>query len=166
MELIDSIATVGTQAQRHSGSQLDLLRVRVGEMLSQDGSGSEITGILVDLRMTLNEIDPNQMGRPGTLRNLTSALPFVSRIASPMKVLQKIAIRYEPVSRQIEAIENKLREGQVLLTRDNVELRQVYAQLEEQRLPIQKNAYLGELLMVHLQALVEKTDDPAKVEKI
>ena len=132
MDLIDNVTNVGIQSQRSNGSQLELLRVRVGDMLSQGGSGGEITGSLGDLRMSLNDINPNELSRPGILRTLTSILPFVSRITPPMKILQKIAIRYEPVSRQIDGIEAKLREGRMVLTRDNVELRQVFEKVEEQ----------------------------------
>ena len=62
--------------QRSNGSQLELLRVRVGDMLSQGGSGGEITGSLVDLRMTLNDINPNELSRPCILRtfDINSAL--------------------------------------------------------------------------------------------
>ncbi len=166
MELIDSVTSVGIQAQRSSRPELDLLRVRVGEMLSQEGTGSDIAGSLVDLRMTLKEINPNELNNPSRLRSLTSIVPFVDRLPSPIKVLQKIAIKYEPVSRQIDVIETKLREGRMMLTRDNVELRQVYERVEEQRLPVQKNAYLGELLMAELQALIDQTDNPVKADRI
>ena len=166
MELIDSVTSVGIQAQRSSRPELDLLRVRVGDMLSQEGTGSDIAGNLVDLRMTLNEINPNELNNPSLLRSLTAIVPFVDRLPSPIKVLQKIAIKYEPVSRQIDTIETKLREGRMMLTRDNVELRQVYERVEEQRLPVQKNAYLGELLMVELQALIDQTDNPVKADRV
>ena len=164
MELIDNVTNVGLRAQKNGGSQFELLRVRVREMLSVGGPGRDITGSLVDLRMTLDEINPNALTRPGIVRTLTSILPFVSRITPPLKILRKIAIRYEPVSKQIDVIEAKLREGRMVLTRDNVELRQVYEKVEEERLPIQKNAYLGELLIVQLQEQLERTDDSAKAE--
>ena len=64
MELIDSVTNVGIQAQRTGGSELDLLRVRVGEMLSQGGAGGDITSGLVDLRLTLNEINPDELAKP------------------------------------------------------------------------------------------------------
>ena len=166
MELMDNVTNVGLQAQRNSGSQLDLLRVRVGDMLSQAGSGGGITGSLVELRMTLSDISPDKLSRPGTLRTLTSVLPFVNRITPPMKIIRKIAIRYEPVSRQIEVIEAKLREGSMVLTRDNVELRQLFEKVEEQRLPMQKNAYLGELLIVQLPEQLEQTEYPVKADRM
>lgn len=52
------------------------------------------------------------------------------------------------------------------MTRDNVELRQLYEQVEEQRLPVQRNAYLGELLMVELQTLIDQTDDSTRADRL
>lgn len=147
MELIDNVTNLGMQAQKNGGKQLELLRVRVGDLISESGSDSNLASGLVDLRMALNEIDPNQMSRPGVLRSITSVFPFVGVIVPPINVLKKIAMKYEPVSRQIVAIEGRLRDGRMVLTRDNVELRQLYEQVDAQRLPIQKNAYLGELLL-------------------
>ena len=47
------------------------------------------------------------------------------------------------MSRQIDGIEAKLREGRMVLTRDNVELRQVFEKVEETALPIQKKCLPG-----------------------
>lgn len=165
MGLIDSITHLGNQTQTRASSELDLLRTRVGEMLSQEGVGGEIAQGLVDLRFELDRISPDSVGSAGPLRSLVSVLPFISKTASPLKVLQKIAIRYEPVSRQIEEIETRLRNGRMVLTRDNVELRQLYEHVEQQRLPVQKNAYLGELVMDELQNLLDTTDDPQKANR-
>src|SRR6266508_113638 len=51
LEVVDSISSVGTQAQRHAGSDLELLRARVGEMMAGDGEGAagRIANDLVDL---------------------------------------------------------------------------------------------------------------------
>ncbi|MDP6715286.1 MAG: toxic anion resistance protein, partial [SAR202 cluster bacterium] len=62
-------------------------------------------------------------------------------------------------------IETRLRNGRMVLTRDNVELRQLYEHVEQQRLPVQKNAYLGELVMDELQNLLDTTDDPQKANR-
>jgi uncharacterized protein YaaN involved in tellurite resistance len=166
MELLDSMTHVGANVQRASGAELNLLRTRVGDMMSGDGSGNEISGNLADLRVTIDQINPHELNKPGALRNLISVLPMVERLTPALHVIQKIAIRYEPVSRQITVTETKLREGRMMLTRDNVELRQLYEQVEAQQLPIQKNAYLGELLMTELQKLLESTDDPRKAERV
>ncbi len=166
MELVDRVAHVGTQAQQSSGTELELLRRRVGEMVSKDGVEKEISGNMVSLRLALNQINPDELSKPRGLRKAVSAVPFVSSLTPALNVLEKIAIRYEPVSRQIEMIETKLREGRMMLTKDNVELRQLYERVEAQHLPIQKNAFLGELLMNELQQLLDRTEDPAKKDRI
>ena len=53
-----------------------------------------------------------------------------------------------------------------MLARDNIELRKLYEQVETQQLPIQKNAYMGELVMQQLDELLERTDDTLKVERV
>ena len=73
-ELIDNVANVGTQAQKSSGAELDLLRQRVRDMFSQEGAGNEIAASLVDLRMTLNEINPAEVSKPSRLRSVPSGL--------------------------------------------------------------------------------------------
>jgi uncharacterized protein YaaN involved in tellurite resistance len=80
--------------------------------------------------------------------------------------LEKIAIHYEPVSRQVLLIESRLRQGRIMLTRDNVELRKLCEQVESRQPTIQKNAYFGELLMQELQILMERNPEPRKKEKI
>ncbi len=166
MELMDNVSHVGTQAQRSSAAELDLLRRRVGDLLTEKEADKEISGNLVDLRITLGQINPDQLSKPGTLRRLLGVAGFVGRTTPALQILQKIAIRYEPVTRQIEIIEAKLREGRMMLTKDNVELRYVYEQIEAQQFPLQKNAYLGELLMAELHKLLERTDEPLKAERV
>ena len=166
LELTDSITSLGIQAQRGAGGELDLLKARMGDMLGQEGPGGEITKDLVNLRMALNQINPHELSQPSGIRKVLGIIPFVNKLTRAVKVLEKIAIRYEPVSKQVTMIEAKLREGREMLVRDNVELRKLYEQVEQQQLPIQKNAYLGELVMQELGELLEKTDDTLKAERV
>lgn len=166
MEIIDAITAVGIQAQRHAASDINLLRGRVGEMLSseKDGTATKITKDLVDLRLTLNRIDPQQVGRENVIRRAVHSLPFGRNRL--LRVLETIAVRYEPVSRQVVMLENRLRDGRMLLVRDNIELRKLYEQVEAQRAPVQRNAYLGELVMQQLDELLHETEDSRKRSRI
>ena len=166
LETIDSIGSVGIQAQRNAGTELDLLRTRMGDMMSQEGPGGEIANDMAELRIALNQINPHELSQPTGIKKILGFIPFVGKITPRLKVLQKIALRYEPVSRQVEEIETKLREGRAMLTRDNIELRKLYEQVETQQLPIQKNSYLGELIMEELTGLIERTDDTLRIERI
>jgi uncharacterized protein YaaN involved in tellurite resistance len=160
LELADSVTHLGIQAQRKAGSQLDLLRVRVRDMISQGGPGAAISNDLVDLRLALKRINPHEWGGPGLLNRLFGGSPPI------LRTLEKIAVRYEPVSRQVAIIETKLREGRALLARDNIELRKLYEQVEVQQLVIRKNIYLGELIMQELDRLIRQTGDPLRAERL
>ena len=164
MELADSITSLGIQSQRRAGTELDLLKGRMGELLSQDGPGGQISRELVDLRVTLEQINPHQAGKTWSAGRLLGKVPFLGNTA--LRTLEKIAIRYEPVSRQVSLIETRLRDGRAVLARDNVELRKLYEQVEEQQLPIRKNAYMAEVVMQQLSETLERTGDILRKERI
>jgi len=166
LEVTDSITGVGIQAQRSAGADLDLLRTRIRDMITKEGPGGKISNDLIELRLTLNEINPHELKRKGSIWKMLSRLPFFDMLDPGLKILEKIAIRYEPISKQVGIIEMRLREGRMMLTKDNIELRKLYEQVEEQQLPIQKNIYLGELIMQELSRAVDVTHDPIKKERI
>ena len=166
LALIDRVTSVGIQSQRMAGTELDLLKTRMADLLTQNGSGAEISHDLVELRLVLNEINPHELGKPGFLRRLFGFLPFVGRYPSLLRILERIAIRYETVSRQVQIVETKLRVGRSMLRRDNIELRKLYEQIEDQQLPIRKSAYMGALLMEQLSHLLTNSDDPLEEERI
>lgn len=162
MEVIDSISSVGIQAQRQAGAELELLRAGVGEMFAREGAGGQVAKDLVDLRLTLDKINPQELSESG-IRRVLKVIPGVN---AALGVLEKIAVRYETVSKQVVIIEKRLRDGRMMLRRDNIELRKLYEQVEAQQVPIKKNAYLGELLMQQLSGLLERTTDPRKRDRI
>jgi len=166
LALVDRVSSIGIQAQKSAGADLDLLRARVGDMLTQEGPGAQISADLVELRVALNAINPHELRKPGFLRRLFRPIPFFDKFIPGLKVLEKIAIRYEPVCKQVGVIETRLREGRMMLRRDNVELRKLYEQVEEQQFPIQKNAYMGQLIMQRLDGVLKRIDNPVKLDRI
>jgi len=164
LEILDNMANMGVQTQRNSAAYLDLLKARVSTFLSDGGPSREIANSMRDLRIALDQIDPNV--QPRTIWDrIYNLFPFLG-MNNPVRILQKIALRYEPVSRQVTVIESRLRDGRTMLVRDNVELRKLYEQVEAQQPAIQRNAYLGELLMAHLTRLLQQTPDATKRERI
>ena len=164
MEMADGITSIGIQSQRKAGTELDLLKGRMGQILDGDGPGAQISRELVELRLALDQINPHHAGKAGFAGRLLGKVPMVGDTA--VRTLERIAIRYEPVSRQVALIETRLRDGRALLVRDNVELRKLYEQVEERQLPIRKNAYVAELVMQKLSDTLELTEDPLKKERI
>ena len=96
----------------------DLLRGRVGDIITQDGPGAEVSRGLIELRLALNEINPLELRQLGLVRRLISMVPVVGKFTSGLPVLERLAIRYEPVCRQVGVIEHRLREGRMMLIRD------------------------------------------------
>ncbi len=93
------------------------------------------------LRGALDRINPELEQRSLWGRTI-GLLPFM-RDNAMVRALKKVALRYEPVSKQIVAIETKLRQGRTLLARDNVELRRLYEDVEAQQQAIQRRRSSG-----------------------
>jgi len=166
LKLIDRIAGIGLKAQRTAGADLDLLRTRIRDMLTQGKTSDKISNELIGLRMALNAINPHELIRKNFASKLLSRFPFFRVFDPGIKALKKMAIRYESVSNQVWIIEKKLREGRLMLTRDNLELRKLYEQIEEKQSPVQKNAYLGECIVQQLRDVIEHTQDPMKRNRL
>jgi uncharacterized protein YaaN involved in tellurite resistance len=163
LEIVDRISTVGLQAQRRAGADLALLRVRIGDLVSEDGGGASagITRDLVDLRLTLNQLDPTQ---GGLLRRVVQALPLGR--SQVLRALETIAVRHEPISRQVVVLESRLRDGRLMLTRDNIELRKLYEQVESQQQVVRRNTYMAEIVMQHLDELLGSIIDERQRERV
>ncbi len=164
LEILDNMSNMGVQAQRNAAGYLDLLKGRVSTFLADGGPSRQIADSMRELRIALDQIDPH--AKPRTVWDrLYNIFPFFG-MRNPVRLLQKIALRYEPVSRQVTVIETRLRDGRTMLVRDNIELRKLYEQIEAQQPAIQRTTYLGELLMVHLNQMLQNTSDAMKREKI
>ena len=166
LEAVDSISNLGIQAQRGAASEFDLLRARVGDMITKDGAGGAIVKEMTELRLTLAKISPYPAEQKGVLARVLRGGPFGLRSSAARGILERIAARYEPVSKQIVIIESRLRDGRVVLARDNIELRKLYESVESKHLTILRNVYLGEQLMQELEKLYARTEDPVKRERL
>jgi uncharacterized protein YaaN involved in tellurite resistance len=165
LAVVDEITSTGVQAQRNAGRQLELAKTRLGTFLSEGGASKEIATGMVDLRVALNRIDPN-LSRRGLWARTVGAIPFLGGNNAVVRALQKIALRFEPVSKQVTVIETRLREGRALLARDNIELRKLYEDVEGQQELIQRAAYLGELLIDELTTLLAETTDRRERDRV
>ena len=166
LKLIDRIVGIGLKAQRTAGADLDLLRTRIRDMLTHGKTTDKISNELIGLRMALNAINPHELTRKKFASKLLGRFPFFRVFDPGIKALKKMAIRYESVSNQVWIIEKKLREGRLMLTKDNLELRKLYEQIEEKQSPVQKNAYLGECIIQQLKDVIEHTQDPMKRNRL
>ncbi len=153
----ENIDNLGVEEQRESSRKMELLKGRVGTLLKEvDGEGAAIPKGLIDLRNKLDELNPHKIGQPGWFGKLIGKTPVVG------KALKKIAVQYETVQSQIDVIVSGLRNGQEGLERDNIEMNQIYDQLQIQQVLIKDKAYLGERFIEKVEEVIPQTDDPSK----
>ena len=158
---MNGLMNLGAEAQQNASRKLDLLKGKVGDLLNElEGDGSKIPKDLVQLRMLLDKINPHKIEKKGFFSKLLGKVPGVG------DRLKEIAIRYESVQTQIDLIVNSIREGKDTLLRDNISLEQLYDDVKGQQVAVQKNAYLGELLLGELEKRSAQTTDPVLKQKL
>lgn len=155
------VRAIGVREQQKASSEIGLLKTRVGTLLSQvDGEGAEIPKTLVQLRHTMDEINPQVLGQPSGIAKWLGKAPAVG------KVLKRIAVKYESVQTQIDQIMNGLRHGKDRLLQDSAELEQLYEQVQVAQQGVQQAAYVGEMLMDRIERGSSEVDDPAQRQKV
>jgi uncharacterized protein YaaN involved in tellurite resistance len=164
LAMLDEVTSVGLDSQRNAGRQLELVKTRLATFLDENGASKEVAVELMDLRSALDRINPELEQR--SLRGRTiGAIPFLRNNAM-VRSLKRIALRYEPVAKQITVIETKLREGRTLLARDNIELRRLYEDVEAQQQAIHRHVFLATMLLEALSELLADTEDPLERDRI
>ncbi len=155
------VGAMGVREQQRASKEIGLLKTRVGTMLSQlDGEGAEIPRTLVQLRHTMDEINPQVLGQPSGIAKLLGRTPGIG------KVLKRIAVKYESVQTQIDGIMAGLRHGKDRLIQDNAELEQLYDQVSAAQNGVQQSAYVGELLMQRIEEESLTATEPAQRQKL
>lgn len=155
------VSAMGIREQQRASKEIGLLKTRVGTLLTQlDGEGGEIPRTLVELRDTMDEINPQVLGRPSGISKWLGRAPGVG------KVLKRIAVKYESVQTQIDHIMNGLRHGKDRLLMDNAELEQLYDQVHTAQQGVQQSAYVGELLWKKLDEAAAGTEHPVDRQKL
>ena len=155
------LSALGVREQQKASKEIGLLKTRVGTMLGQlEGEGAEIPKTLIELRHTMDEINPNVLSQPSGIAKWVGKAPGVG------KILKRIAVKYESVQTQIDHIMNGLRHGRDKLLQDNAELEQLYEQVGQAQLGVQESAYIGELLWQKIEDKLLEATEPAERQKL
>ena len=155
------LSALGVREQQKASKEIGLLKTRVGTMLGQlEGEGAEIPRTLIELRHTMDEINPNVLSQP------TGIAKWVGKVPGVGTVLKRIAVKYESVQTQIDHIMNGLRHGKDKLLQDNAELEQLYEQVGQAQRGVQESAYIGELLWQKIEDKLAEATDPAERQKL
>lgn len=160
-KLSRQVSAMGVREQQRASKEIGLLKTRVGTMLKQlEGEGGEIPKTLIDLRHTMDEINPQVLGQPSGIAKWLGRAPGVG------KVLKRIAVKYESVQTQIDAIMNGLRHGKDKLLMDSAELEQLYDQVHVAQEGVQQSAYVGEMLWQKLEDASLEVTEPVQRQKL
>ena len=162
-QLARSLGSIGSDAQQRAGHEIDLLKTKVGTLLNDlDGPGAKIPQGLMQLRKTMDEVNPHVLGSAprGLFSKLLRRTPIIG------DVLADIAVKYESVQTQIDQIVDGLRAGKDQLLQDSLELDRLYRQVQSAQLDVQKASFLGELLWQGFEAGLPDVTEPAERQRL
>ncbi len=162
-QLARSLGSIGSDAQQRAGHEIDLLKTKVGTLLNDlDGPGAKIPQGLMQLRKTMDEVNPHVLGSAprGLFSKLLRRTPIIG------DVLADIAVKYESVQTQIDQIVDGLRAGKDQLLQDSLELDRLYQQVQSAQLDVQKASFLGELLWQGFEAGLPNVTEPAERQRL
>lgn len=160
-KLARRLSALGVKDQQKASKEIGLLKTRVGTMLADiDGEGGAIPKNLIELRHTMDEINPAVLGKSSGISKWLGRTPGVG------KILKRIAVKYESVQTQIDHIMNGLRHGKDRLLEDNAELEQLYEQVQVAQQGVQESAYMGELLWAKIDEKLLESTEPAERQKL
>lgn len=114
-------------------------------------SGSDISGSLVDLRQTIEKLDPSRQGDLFQPRKLLGFIPFGSKIEDYFD-------EYQSSQSHINGIIEALKRGKDELLRDNTAIEQEKTNLWELMQRLEKYVYIGKKLDAELEQKAQSFD--------
>jgi uncharacterized protein YaaN involved in tellurite resistance len=162
-ECVDRVHTMGNKDVELSASVSNRMLERPVRSMKSGlfDSGSDISQSLVDLRDTIEKLDPSRQGDLFAPRKLLGLIPFGNRVA-------KYFEQYQSSQTHINAIVESLRRGKDELMRDNAAIEQEKVNLWTLMERLEKYIYLGKHLDAALEAKAKSLDgaDPEKARVV
>jgi uncharacterized protein YaaN involved in tellurite resistance len=162
-DVVDRIHTMGNRDIERSASVSNRMLDRPVKTMSNGlfDSGSEISRSLVDLRNTVEKLDPSRRGDLFAPRKILGLIPMGSRIIDYFD-------QYRSSQTHINAIVEALRRGKDELMRDNAAIEQEKINLWALMERLEKYIYIGKKLDATLSARVAtlEASDPEKARVV
>jgi uncharacterized protein YaaN involved in tellurite resistance len=158
-----AIEEFGLELQRKTAQQSSMLKRPVKEMSKRSDEGGEVVNALVDLKMTVEDLDPAKFDfSAGWFSRLMGHLPG---IGTPLK---RYFSRFETSQTIINAVIKSLEKGREQLKRDNITLSEDQKKMRDLTLRIEKAIKLAQIMDAKLgyHAERELSGDEAKVKFI
>lgn len=149
------IQSMGMELQREAARRSQMLKQPVAKLYKSTNEGGEVANALVDLKMTVEQLDPGKFDfEPGWLTRTLGLLPLVG---TPLK---RYFSRYESASTVMDAIIRALKLGREQLVRDNITLADDQNAMRLLNEKLEKAIKLGELIDQKLSAKLERELTP------
>lgn len=158
-DMLSSIHNMGMKAIQRSAKvsndMMDRPVKAVGDGIFDENS--PISKGLIDLRMTVEELDPSQHGDLLSQNKLFGIIPWGNK-------LRRYFMKYESAQEHLNAIINTLKKGQDVLRKDNAALEQEKVNLWETMQKMQHYVYLCKQIDQALESRIAEIElsDPEK----
>ena len=136
-----AIHNIGTKEIRASANVSNRMLNRPVKSMEEGlfDDGSEISKSLVDLRRTVEDLDPSKQGDLLSPQKLLGMIPFGNKV-------RNYFLKYQSAQGHINAILNSLYRGQDELRKDNAVIEQEKANMWSLMVQLQKYAIMGKKL--------------------
>ncbi|MCS5709956.1 toxic anion resistance protein [Candidatus Berkiella aquae] len=114
---ITKVENIGTDLQRQSAQQMNMLKQPISTLSRRAEDGGEVANALIDLKMTVESLDPEKVNfSPGWFSRLLGYIPGVG------SSIKRYITKFESAQTVIDAIVHSLEAGRDQLLRDNITL--------------------------------------------
>lgn len=155
-----AVEGVGRALQREASHRSAMLKQPIKALASHSEDGGPVANALVDLKLKVEELDPNRYDfSPGWLSRTMGMIPG---IGTPLK---RYFTRFESSQTVIDAIIQSLESGREQLKRDNVTLREDQRAMRELTHKLERQIELARLLDQKIQYKLDReigADDPRR----
>ncbi|BBO92207.1 toxic anion resistance protein [Desulfosarcina ovata] len=155
-----AVEHLGSKSQKEAAHRSAMLKDPISKLAARGEDGGEVANALVNLKMTVEELDPGQFDFKAGWFSRT--LGFLPGVGTPLK---RFFTRFESSQTVIDAIMRSLEEGKKVLQRDNVTLNQDQKAMRELTHRLQQTIELGMLIDQKFSYALEReipTEDPRR----
>jgi uncharacterized protein YaaN involved in tellurite resistance len=146
-----AVEMLGRELQTQSAHRSRMLQQSVALMSNQGADRGPVTNALIDLKLKVEELDPNQLDlEAGWFARMLGRIPGVG---TPLK---RYFSRFESAQTTIDAIVNSLERGREQLRRDNLTLQDDQKAMQSLVEQLERHIHLGQLVDEKLQVALAR----------
>ncbi len=151
------IGGIGAQAQERMMRANDLMNQSVHSLLSGLEGDSPAGRKLLELRATMDELNPHALHNAWWFRWMPGSLK--------RRLIARFVARYQPMHKHVTEILNGLRAGKDDLLETSLMLERQYNEIAEAKKEIEAEIYIGELFIREIEAAEQQGESDPQVRQ-